>query len=91
MATIARHSWHGVAMGVEITVYDVPENVRDRLTEKAADRSQSLEEYLRQELERIAATPSVASLVEEIRHRKEASGTSIPTSEILGARDDDRA
>lgn len=74
MATVARSSWHGgVAMDVEITVYDVPESVRDRLVEHAASRSQSLEEYLRQELERMAATPSVASLVEEIRHREEAA------------------
>lgn len=77
-------------MAVDITVDDVPESVRDRLAEKAADRSQSLEEYLRQELERLAAAPSVASLVEEIRRRKEAAGTSIPTSEILAARDADR-
>ena len=78
-------------MDVDITIDDVPENVRDRLVENAASRSQSLEEYLRQELERIAATPSVASLVEEIRRREEASGTSISTSEILAARDDDRS
>lgn len=38
-------------MTSEITVYDVPESVRDRLAENAADRSQSLEEYLRAELE----------------------------------------
>lgn len=49
-------------MAVVITVYDISENVRDRLAEKAAERSQSREEYLRQELERIAVTPSVASL-----------------------------
>ncbi|WP_420446366.1 FitA-like ribbon-helix-helix domain-containing protein [Candidatus Poriferisodalis sp.] len=48
-------------MAVEITIYDVPEDVRDRLAEKAADRSQSLEEYLRQELKRLATTPPVES------------------------------
>ncbi|WP_423917338.1 FitA-like ribbon-helix-helix domain-containing protein [Candidatus Poriferisodalis sp.] len=78
-------------MAVEITVYDVSENVRDRLAENAADRSQSLDDYLRQELERLAMTPSVKSLVEEVRRRKEASGASVSTSEILAARDADRA
>lgn len=82
--------WHGVEMAVEITVYDVPENVRDRLAEKAAERSQSLEEYLLRELERIATAPSVERLMDEIRRRKEAGGASIPTSEILAARDADR-
>lgn len=52
-------------MTVEITVDDVPESVRDRLAEKAAERSQSLDEYLLQELTRIAATPSVVSRSEQ--------------------------
>ena len=57
---------------------------------QAADRSQSLEEFLLQELERIAATPSVASLVEAIQRRQEASDTSLATSEMPCERDDDR-
>lgn len=68
-------------MAVDITVDDVPESVRDRLAEKAADRSQSLDEYLLVELQRIAARPSVASLVEEVRRRRESASTSDPTSD----------
>lgn len=78
-------------MAAEITVDDVPESVRDRLAENAADRSQSLEEYLRQELARIAAAPSVATLIEKIRRQQEATSTSVPTSATFAAHDDDSA
>lgn len=42
------------------------------------------------DLERIASRPSRATLVSEIRRRKEAAGTSIPSSLILEARNADR-
>ena len=77
-------------MTADITVYDVPDGVWDRLAENAAERSQSLEEYLRQELELIAATPSAASLTEKMRRRTDASETSMLTSETPGARDECR-
>lgn len=81
-------------MPVEITVYDVPERVRDRLAGKAADRSQSLEEYLRAELEQLAerfsAKPSVGSWLAETRRRVEAAGTRVSAAEILDTRDADR-
>lgn len=77
-------------MAVDITVDDVPESVRDRLTEKAAERSQTLEEYLQQQLKRIAATPSVENLTEKTRRHGQASGRSIPTSEVPAERDADR-
>lgn len=76
-------------MAVEITVDDVPESVRDRLAENAADRSQSLEEYLLEELQRIAARPSAASLAEELRRRAESAGPADPVSEIPSESDAD--
>lgn len=76
-------------MAVDITVDDVPESVRDRLAEKAADRSQSLDDYLLEELQRIAARPSVASLADEIRRRRESAGTSDPTSPSTSESDAD--
>jgi ABC-type phosphate/phosphonate transport system substrate-binding protein len=42
------------------------------------------------DLERIASRPSRATWVSEVRRRKEAAGTSIPSSLILEARDADR-
>lgn len=88
--SFCRDSWHGDAMPVDITVYDIPESIRDRLAENAADRSQSLEEYLRAELERLAAKPSVESWLAETRSRVEAAGNRVSASEILDARDADR-
>ncbi len=49
-----------------------------------------MEEHLRGELARLAATPSVATLIEEIRRRKEAAGTRVTAAEILAVRDSDR-
>ncbi|WP_419922197.1 FitA-like ribbon-helix-helix domain-containing protein [Candidatus Poriferisodalis sp.] len=77
-------------MAVAITIRGVPEVVRDELAAKAALQHQSMQEYLRGELERLAATPSVSTLVEEIRRRKEAAGTRVTAAEIIAARDSDR-
>ena len=77
-------------MAVQITIRGVPEDIRDQLAVKAAERRQSMQEYLRTELERLAATPSVEMLLEEIRRRKEAAGTQVATAEILATRDADR-
>ena len=64
--------------------------VRDELAARAALNRQSMQEYLRCELERIASRPSLATLVSEIRRRKAAAGTSIPSSLIIQERDADR-
>ena len=77
-------------MPVQITIRDVPEDVRDELASRAALRRQSMQEFLRGELERIASRPSVEVWLEEVRRRKEAAGTHVPTSVILQARDADR-
>ncbi|WP_419911862.1 FitA-like ribbon-helix-helix domain-containing protein [Candidatus Poriferisodalis sp.] len=77
-------------MAVQITIRNVPEDVRDELAAKAAERRQSMQEFLRGELERLAAKPSVSTLLEEIRRRKEAAGTHVSAAEILAARDADR-
>ena len=77
-------------MAVQITIRNVPEDVRDELAAKAAERRQSMQEYLRGELERLAEKPSVSTLLEEIRRRKAAAGTHVSAAEILAARDADR-
>ena len=77
-------------MPVQITIRDVPEEVRDQLAVRAALRRQSMQQFLRGELERIASRPSVDEWLQGVRRRKEAAGTRITPSSILRARDADR-
>lgn len=77
-------------MAVQITIRGVPESVRDELASRAALQRQSMQEFLRGELERIASRPSVDDWVREIREVKAAYGTHVPTSAILAARNADR-
>ena len=77
-------------MAVQITIRGVPEAVRDELAVRAALQRQSMQEFLRGELERIASRPSVEVWLQEVRERKAAMGTKVPTSAILAARDADR-
>ena len=77
-------------MPVQITIRDVPEEVRDQLAVRAALRRQSMQQFLRGELERIASRPSVDEWLQGVRRRKEAAGTRITPSTILRARDADR-
>jgi antitoxin FitA len=77
-------------MTIQITIRDVPEKVRDELAARAALQGKSMQEYLRTELERMAARPSVDAWLERVRKRKRASQTRISTADILKARDADR-
>lgn len=77
-------------MPVQINIRNVPEEVRNELASRAARRGQSMQEFLRGELERIASRPSNDVLLQEIRRRKEAFGTRVTAAEILEARDADR-
>ena len=77
-------------MAVQITIRGVPDAVRDELASRAALQRQSMQEFLRGELERIASRPSVDEWVREVRERKAAYRTNVPTSAILAARDADR-
>lgn len=77
-------------MSVQITIRGVSEQVRDELAIRAAQRRQSMQEFLRSELERIASRPSVEAWLEEVRRRKQVTQTTIETSAILRARDADR-
>ena len=77
-------------MPVQITVRNVPEEVRDKLASRAALKRQSMQEYLRGELERLASVPSIESVLEDVRRRVEASDSNVTTAQILEARDADR-
>jgi len=77
-------------MGVQITIRDVPEAVRDELAARAARERKSMQEYLREELERLAGRPSVHAWIEQVRARKRASGRHVAAPRILTHRDADR-
>ena len=77
-------------MPVQITIRGVPEAVRDELAVRAALQRKSMEEFLRGELERIAARPSIDAWLQDLRASKEVAGIRIPPSAILRARDADR-
>jgi len=77
-------------MAVQITIRDVPERVRDELAARAALQGKSMQEYLRMELERMAARPSVEAWLEQVRKRKRASQTRVSAAQCLKARDADR-
>lgn len=77
-------------MSVQITIRDVPDAVRDELAARAALAGKSMQEYLRAELERLAARPPVEKVLERIRERKVTAGTRLSPEEILARRDADR-
>jgi antitoxin FitA len=77
-------------MPIQITVRDVPENVRDELAARAALQGKSMQEFLRAELERLAARPSIDAWLQQVRKRKRATQTRVSSRQILRNRDADR-
>ena len=77
-------------MSVQITIRGVPEHVRDELAVRAASQRQSMQEFLRCELERIASRPSLDAWLRGVRERKAAAGSRVTPSNILRSRDADR-
>ena len=90
MLANCRQCWHNAVVPVQITIRNVPEEVRDELAARAALKRQSMQEYLRSELERLASLPSLDTVLQEARRRKEASDSNVTTAQILEARDADR-
>ncbi|HET9768305.1 MAG TPA: hypothetical protein VFS60_15735 [Thermoanaerobaculia bacterium] len=70
-------------MGVQITIRDVPNSVRDELAARAAAQGRSMQEFLRGELERLASRPSMETLLKRIRERVNMAGTTVSADEIL--------
>lgn len=77
-------------MSIQITIRNVPKEVRDELASRAALQHQSMQEYLLGELERIAARPAVETWLNTVRERKATAGTRIPAKKIVAARNVDR-
>ena len=77
-------------MPIQITIRNVPEEVRDELAARAALQGRSMQEYLRCELERLAARPPINQVLARLRERKTTAGTRLTADEILEHRDADR-
>ncbi|WP_419167288.1 FitA-like ribbon-helix-helix domain-containing protein [Candidatus Palauibacter sp.] len=77
-------------MSVQITIRGVSEEVRDQLRVRAASRGQSMQQYLRGELTRLVAKPTVHEWLANVRTRKRLSKNRVTTESILQARDADR-
>jgi plasmid stability protein len=72
-----------------ITIRDVPDEVRDELTVRAAAAGQSPQEYLRANLVALAACPA-PDVVARARARLAATGTRLDMAAVIADRDLDR-
>ncbi len=77
-------------MPVNITIRDIPQQVRDELAARAALDGKSMQEFLRAELIRLSEKPSVSAWVNAVAEQKADYGTRVTAQEILEARDADR-
>ena len=73
-----------------MTIREVPEATRNELAARAARSGRSLQEYLRQTLIGLAAQPDMNELLDELRVRKETTGSRLSAEQILAFRDDGR-
>ena len=78
------------SMSVQITIRDVPNEVRDELAARAALEGKSMQEFLRAELLRLVDKPSMQVWLTQVRQRAEDAGRQISAVDILNARDADR-
>lgn len=53
-----------------VLIRDVPDDVHARLTKRAAERGQSLQQYLVSELDHLVERPTVDELMDRIESRK---------------------
>ena len=77
-------------MGVQITIRDVPESVRDELASRAALEGRSMQEFLRHSLEALASKPSPEQWLSGVRERKRRSPVRVPGELIVEELDRDR-
>ena len=74
-------------MSVQITIRNVAESVRDELAARAARQGRSMQEFLRAQLELLAARPSPEVWLQQVRSRKRASRVRISAARVLKERD----
>ncbi len=78
-------------MTIQINIRDVPEKVRDETGRPARPcRVSRCREFLRAELERLAARPSIDAWLQQVRKRKRAAQTRVSAKQILESKYADR-
>ena len=77
-------------MSLQITIRNVSNEVRNELAARAAQSGKSMQEYLREELERLARRPSLDQWLSRVREQKELTGRKVGSEVILAHRDADR-
>jgi len=77
-------------MTLQITIRNVSNEVRNELAARAARSGKSMQEYLREELERLARRPSLDQWLSRVREQKELTGRKVGSEVILAHRDADR-
>ena len=82
--------WQIACVAIQITIRNVPEDVRDALASRAASERKSMQEFLRGELERLAARPALHVWLDRVRERKHAAERRVTAKQILKHRDADR-
>jgi hypothetical protein len=78
------------SMAVQITIRDLPDSVRDALRSRAKLAGKSLQAYLREELVRLAARPTLDRWLQQVRERKRKTRRRLRARDILAHRDADR-
>lgn len=77
-------------MSTSITIRNVPDETRDELAARATRTGRSLQEYLLARLIDLARQPDAETLVQRVRDRKAATGSSLTAEQILAHRAADR-
>ena len=72
-------------MPVQITIRNVPDEVRDVFATRAARKRQSMQAYLLTELERIASKPTNEEVLDGARARLALTGTRLSSETIVNA------
>ena len=81
---------HYACMGINITIRNIPNDVRDELAVRAARQSQSMQEYLRNELIELAARPDKEQWLSQVAEQRATYSNRVQASAILKERDKDR-
>ena len=74
----------------QITIRNVPDEVRDVLKARAARRHQSMQEYILGELEHLASKLPTDEWIDEVRAHKAKMTSNVTTESILRHRDADK-
>lgn len=77
-------------MTTTITIRHVPDDVRNVLAARAASGGRSLQEFMLNEVIRLASRPTTDELLTDVRERKRRTGRQVGRKAILADRDADR-